>query len=325
MELPAALRAGVDQILDGVEFTQLKQAADILSRRYRAELRDGAFHLDAHRAIEAYLATRLPATYAAIRTSFEAVAIARPEFQPRSLLDVGAGPGSALWAAADCWSVLDSATLIEASDAARQAGARLLAAAPLRAEWIAADVVKGLLDIAPADLVSLGYVLDELAPEQRPRLIARLWELTRGTLIIVEPGTPAGWRRILAARAQLIEANAHIVAPCAHAQACPIIEPDWCHFSRRVARARIHRLTKQGDAPWEDEKYIFIAASRAAASERSARVLAPPRRATGRTELKLCLQSGAVEERLVTRRDGDAFKAARRVDWGDAISIANSA
>lgn len=326
MELPAALRAGVDDILAGVELKQLKQAADALSRRYRAELRDGALHLADRRAMEAYLATRLPATYAAIRASLDAVALAQPRFQPQTLLDVGAGPGSVLWAAADCWPDLADATLVETSDAAREIGARLLAeAAPIRANWIAADIVKGLPELASADLVTLAYVLDELAPDQRAPLIARLWTLTRETLVIIEPGTPSGWRRILAARTQLIEAGAHVVAPCAHAQACPIAEPDWCHFSRRVARSRVHRLAKGGDAPWEDEKYIFIAASRTPAETRTARVLAPPRRATGRVELKLCLENGVVEERLITRRDGDAFKAARRVDWGDAISVETSA
>jgi ribosomal protein RSM22 (predicted rRNA methylase) len=33
--------------------------------------------------------------------------------------------------------------------------------------------------------------------------------------------------------------------------------------------------------------------------------------------LKLCSNTGLLEERVVTKRQGDAFKAARRVDWGD--------
>ncbi|TIW51192.1 MAG: methyltransferase type 11, partial [Mesorhizobium sp.] len=67
-----------------------------------------------------------------------------------------------------------------------------------------------------ADLVSIAYVLDEVAPASLPKLVDRLWQLTAETLLVVEPGTPAGWQRILAARQQLIAAGAHMLAPCPH-------------------------------------------------------------------------------------------------------------
>jgi ribosomal protein RSM22 (predicted rRNA methylase) len=69
---------------------------------------------------------------------------------------------------------------------------------------------------------------------------------------VVEPGTPKGWQRILAARSRLIENGDHTIAPCPHRDACPISVPDWCHFSRRVARSRIHRRAKDADVPWDD-------------------------------------------------------------------------
>ena len=93
MELPPALRQAVDKALEGVPLAELKRAADLLSRRYRDEVRDGRLHLSDHLAAQAYLATRLPATYAAIRASLAAVAEMRPDFAPASLLDIGAGPG----------------------------------------------------------------------------------------------------------------------------------------------------------------------------------------------------------------------------------------
>ncbi|MGL1585795.1 small ribosomal subunit Rsm22 family protein, partial [Vibrio parahaemolyticus] len=40
----------------------------------------------------AYALARMPATYAAIAASLNALAEVNPEFAPQSLLDIGAGP-----------------------------------------------------------------------------------------------------------------------------------------------------------------------------------------------------------------------------------------
>ncbi len=63
MELPASLRHAVDGALEGVALADLKRASEILSRRYRAETRDGRLHICDELAAKAYLAARLPATY----------------------------------------------------------------------------------------------------------------------------------------------------------------------------------------------------------------------------------------------------------------------
>ena len=122
MELPPALRQAVDRFLEGTPLEQLRAASGRLSNRYRSETRDGSLHLDDVSAVKAYLAARLPATYAAVRASMAYVAEAAPDFAPVSLLDIGAGPGTVLWAAADCWDGLEKATMIEASEAVRSAG-----------------------------------------------------------------------------------------------------------------------------------------------------------------------------------------------------------
>jgi ribosomal protein RSM22 (predicted rRNA methylase) len=322
MELPARLRQGVDSLLEKVPLAALKQAAKTLSERYRAELRDGRLHMGEDMAVKAYLATRLPATYAAIRASLEALSEARPDFQPTSLLDIGAGPGTMLWATTDAWPELERAVLVEASAAVRKAGQALAEGAiAARTDWIAGDATIDLDGIKPADLVSAAYVLDEIVPASLPKLIDRLWRLTADTLLLVEPGTPAGWQRILDTRTQLLGLGANIVAPCAHQAPCPIVSPDWCHFSRRVARTKIHLRSKGAVVPFEDEKFIYLAVSRAPVARTTGRVLSPPRAGSGKVSLKLCLASGAAETRLITKRDGELFKAARRIDWGDALEV----
>jgi ribosomal protein RSM22 (predicted rRNA methylase) len=315
MELPPALRQAVDAALEGVSSRDLAAASDALSQRYRGELRDGRLHVADDLTARAYLAARLPATFAAIRAALEAVAEVRPEFSPRSLLDFGAGPGTALWAARDRWSELDAATLIEASTSMRKFGEVFAGESGIaRIEW-GAD-----LPSQHSDLVTLAYVLDELDPARRTTLVQQLWSLARDTLLIVEPGTPAGWQRILAARDLLLRQGAQIVAPCPHASTCPLVAPDWCHFSRRVSRSRAHLQAKAAEVPWEDEKFIYVAVSRHSATLPAARVIAPPRAGSGKVELKLCERDGKARATRITRRNGARYKQARRLDWGDACS-----
>lgn len=319
MELPSLLRQAVDAALEGVALADLKRASDVLSRRYRAETRDGRLHISDDLAAKAYLAARLPATYAAVRASLESVAEVCPGFVPQTMLDVGCGPGTALWAARDCWPDLQSATMIEASPAIRAVGSKLATDIGLQTEWRAADLIKEKPDLPQADLVTIAYVLDELAPLDRKTLVEKLWASAQHLFVIVEPGTPAGWQRILDARAVLLEQGAHIAAPCTHQLDCPIAAPDWCHFSRRVARSRIHRLTKDAEVPWEDEKFIYLAATRDPSLAASARVIAPTRVGGGKVTIKLCKDDGSAEEGLLTKRDGELFRWARRADWGDAL------
>jgi ribosomal protein RSM22 (predicted rRNA methylase) len=86
----AFLREAIDRELHGIALADLARASELLSQRYRAEIRDGRFHVNDEPAARAYLTTRLPATYSAIARSLQAVAEARPDFAPRP--DIGAGP-----------------------------------------------------------------------------------------------------------------------------------------------------------------------------------------------------------------------------------------
>jgi ribosomal protein RSM22 (predicted rRNA methylase) len=320
MELPPLIRAAVDKALEGLPLADLQAAAGRLSERYRSETRDGLAHLSDDVSARAYLAVRMPATYAAVRASLDAVAQLRPDFQPQSLLDAGAGPGTALLAARDCWPSLSDATLIENSPSIRRWGDVLLSGLALgRIEWRASDLASDASPQARHDLVMLSYVLDELPPATLGPLIDRLWASAGDTLVVVEPGTPAGWSRILLVRERLIAAGAHLVAPCPHALACPLAAPDWCHFSRRVARSRMHRRIKSAEVPWEDEKFVYVAASRHPPLPVAARVIAPVHVRGGTVSLKLCERTGVASQNMLSKRDGARFREARRLAWGDCV------
>jgi ribosomal protein RSM22 (predicted rRNA methylase) len=178
---------------------------------------------------------------------------------------------------------------------------------------------RGLLaDTEAADLVIASYMIGELGDAERATLAELLWDKTRDTLLVVETGTPAGYARIIALRAQLIEAGAHVAAPCPHDEKCPLVPPDWCHFTRRLPRSRAHKQLKSAELPYEDEKFIFVALTRVPVGRPFARVLAQPVVTKVAVSAKLCTVDGLANA-VAPRRDKPVYARFRKYDWGDAI------
>jgi ribosomal protein RSM22 (predicted rRNA methylase) len=319
-DLPAALKAALETRLHGQSRQDAAARAARISDTYRSGGNSGTIATDAD-AI-AYAVVRMPATYAAVTASLNAMIQASPDFAPATLLDVGAGPGTASFAAAQAFTSLTSFNAIDANPALRTLALALAgdAISSLGLSYALGRAREMLEHAASADLVIASYMIGELTDRERSAVVDALWVKTSHTLLIVEPGTPAGYQRIVAARDQLIAAGAHIAAPCPHAAVCPLIAPDWCHFVQRLARSRAHRELKGADVPFEDEKFSFIALTRAPVPQRpAARVLAPPVVTKVGVTAKLCEADGAVRPTSIPRRDKAAFAAARRWDWGDGV------
>ena len=174
--------------------------------------------------------------------------------------------------------------------------------------------------VASFDLILAGYTFAELPAQIRDRVLATLWNACTGILVIVEPGTPAGFATILACRTALIAAGARMVAPCPGAHPCPITAPDWCHFAERLPRSRAHMRAKDASVPFEDEKFSYVAVAREGIeiAPIEARIIAPPQAAKPGTRLRLCTQSG-LADRVVLKRDKPAYKAVSRKTWGDSL------
>jgi ribosomal protein RSM22 (predicted rRNA methylase) len=143
-----------------------------------------------------------------------------------------------------------------------------------------------------------------------------LWESAAQLLVLIEPGTPAGFARIRAARTALIEAGTHVAAPCTHDNACPMAGDDWCHFSQRLPRSRDHMQAKGANVPFEDERYCYVAVTRQPVSHRAARILAPPLEAKPGLTFKLCDETG-LRGQFVAVRDKDEYRRVRKSGWGD--------
>jgi len=319
--LPEALKEAIARRVEGLSRTEIAQRAEKLSEHYRRGRTSKIVGdpLD----VAAYLLVRMPATYAATYAVLSEVALRAPSFAPTQSLDAGAGPGTASWAAAATWPDIGTVRMLDSNPQFLQI-ARTLTSEVAHPQALAKPQIVtrdlGSAPLASADLVIAGYALAEMAPERLTPTVLSLWDACTGILVLIEPGTPDGFERIRAARAALLVQGARIIAPCPHQLACPIVAPDWCHFSQRLPRLRDHMLAKSATVPFEDEKYSYVAAAReGVAIERyAARVVGPVGRNKAAITLKLC-EGGEIRTRVIASRDRGNFSRHRRIEWGDAV------
>lgn len=316
-EISTELRAALERASAGASTVAVTAAVERLSGRYRTVAAADAPILSSPTDVLAYAVYRMPATYAAVRLALEHgvdAGLGRVE----SLVDLGGGTGASVWAAAEVLPDLARATVLEQVAAAHALGRTLAGGVVPATDWRTWRLGE---PVPSADLVTISYVLSELSSAQQQRVVDDAMGAAGRAVLVVEPGTPDGHRRVLAARSALIDAGWQVLAPCPHALGCPLAVDDWCHFAARVNRSALHRKVKGGELSHEDEKFSYVLAVRPTDGEvgtRAARVVRHPVKRKGLVELRLCRPDGTAGREIVSKRQGPAYKQARDVSWGDA-------
>lgn len=311
--LPPHLSTAIATQIKKMPEKDLVLAAGELSQFYRGERHSKLVLSHAH--CLAYLAVRLPATFAVA-----SAVLAHLPHRVSTILDCGAGPGTVLWALANLGHPIKCATLWEQNRCFIDLGLQLQEAMPstpeLTVDWQTKDL-KTMQHFPQHDLVTASYVLNELDSLGQQKLIAQVWNSATNSVVLIEPGTPKGFANILQARKQLIELGATMFAPCPHNLTCPMQDNDWCHFSVRLPRSPWHRLTKQASLGYEDEKYSYIIACKETTHEGKSRVVKRPLKGAGHVTLDLCTPEG-LKRSIVSKRDKTIFAQARKIIWGDS-------
>ncbi|MGW6292093.1 small ribosomal subunit Rsm22 family protein [Streptomyces sp. NPDC055058] len=313
------LRSALAGLLDGLPPRQAAQAVERLISTYRGATPTGAPILRDRADVAAYAAYRMPATFEAVRSALEAFADTVPDWAPGDHVDVGGGTGAAAWAVTATWGGERPVTVLDWAEPALAVGRELAASHPALKDvrWQRSRIGSALA-LESTDLVTVSYVLNELTEADREALVDAAAGAAR-TVVIVEPGTPDGYARVIEARDRLISAGFRVAAPCPHSDACPIAPgTDWCHFSARVSRSSLHRQVKGGSLAYEDEKFSYVAATRLPAVPAASRVVRKPQIRKGQVLLDLCETPPSLRRATVTKRHGDQYRAARDTDWGDA-------
>ena len=318
MKIPDLLEIAIEEETKGIKITELRELAQNLSNRYMNEKRAGQTLLSKEKEALAYSIMRMPATFCAVTTALKHTLSIAQNCNIETVLDIGAGTGAAVWAINE---QIDTAKIIclEREEAMRKVGQELMKKSEelSKAEWIDADITK-IEDIKSADLIVSSYMINELKQEERKKVIQKLLNLESKIILIVEPGTPKGFKNIKEIQKIALENGLYIIAPCTHQQPCKLPEDDWCHTTVRVERSKIQKVLKSGDAPYEDEKFSYIAISKENLGTAEARILRHPIIETGKITLKLCTK-GNIEQKVITKKEKELFKQAKKKNCGDSI------
>ena len=292
--------ADVRELIDGHPSMEILKASELweqeaLRKKLGAKLYNGLGAL-------AYTAARLPSTYASIKHVLQRLKYRSSyHWVPKTMLDFGAGPGTAAWAAHSVWPA-DSlhVTAVEISHSMVDMGMRILdrcriASVPdgdsggnvAQEHLVPCDPQKLHISWRPFfprekknvlkkyDIVMGAYVLNELRDDvHRHQVLNRLIQSCGEYIVLIESGSPYGFSLIEHARSYILKMGRkygtpfHVVAPCPHDGPCPLKgKNSWCHFSQQYQRTEEQRVAVRslmGKAPRDTqaEKFSYVVLKR---------------------------------------------------------------
>jgi ribosomal protein RSM22 (predicted rRNA methylase) len=319
MPLPECLKFAIEEKISKIKLRELVAASQNLSHSYRHDKKKNGSFMSSSQDHLAYLSTRFPATFAANCHVFKGIRELMTGLNIESLLDVGAGPGTGMWAASEIFPRLKRATLIEKDTGLIELGKSLPTPSNLYLQWQEKDLEKGFI-FEPHDLVLLSYSLGELSEKVWETLLEKLLKATQKAIVVIEPGTPLGFSRILKVRKILISLNGHLIAPCPHRDVCPLASSDWCHFSERLERSSSHRKIKKGELGYEDEKFSYVVFSKQKLEITGSRLIRRPQKLSKQVRVTLCTKSG-IENKVISKGEKEIYHKARKADWGSLLNL----
>lgn len=265
---------------------------------------------------DTYLMSRMPATYAAITRVLQEIP---DDIEVKTVLDIGSGPGTGLWAVRERFDSLEAYVGLEGDRGFISLAERLNAGVlDHSTKWMLGRYPKDLPN-NKADLVLMSYTVGENSPETVLKTIDHVWKNNVSEwLVVIEPGTPKGFKSILDIRRYMTENGGYMYAPCKGNYNCPLIGQDWCHFSVRLERSQLQKKIKDATLPYEDEKfsYLIVRKTPVAFSDNESRIIKKPMVRPGHITLDLCNESG-YERTTVSKSQKATYRKAKKADWGD--------
>jgi ribosomal protein RSM22 (predicted rRNA methylase) len=326
--LPIGVESAISELLSQQNSDEWLQHAISLHEEYAdREKSYGPITLKSIDDTLAYLALRTPATFAQIYSTFTQIQELIPSWQPKTLLDLGAGPGTGSWAANEIWPSITESLSLDRHYDFLTIGKQIESKAELQIEmqWQQKDFRESIeTDDKTYDVVLISNVLNELSPAAADKLIGQALNKCSGILVVIEPGTPFGSGIAQNAASKLAKAGT-LLAPYIDNSFVPN-DTYYLHFSQRFIRPEFERRVRQHmrDASlmasdWEDTKYAYTVISK----------IPSEKKIWGRSVGPLAIQKGFLEVPILTeekiekikvmKRHKEQYAFAKDLRWGDFI------
>lgn len=340
INFPTKVEKVIAKILSNTNDNKWVESAIKLSTKYRLNRLEPNRHevfIDGVDDVLGYLALRAPSTYAQLSGAMSNVAELLPAWKPLSVLDIGSGPGTGVWAACEIWPSINEVICLERDSNFCRIGKEITQSSfpdLVKMEWKLVDlsVTKPELNIQ-FDLVTIGSVLNEMESEQRSDILEFAYKHCKGVLLVVEPGTPYGFDAITQSSTLLRSHQGRLLAPYIDSS-LPTTDHEPIGFAQKIVRPEFNRQIRQVQrkidnkgnkrllpaSDWEEAKYGYVALSVIPPEiVASARLLANPKISKSYIELKILTKNG-IETKRIFKKNKFSYKLAKKLKWGELIS-----
>jgi ribosomal protein RSM22 (predicted rRNA methylase) len=286
-------------------------------------------------SLAAYLAYFFPASMAQVSRVF--AEMEPPNASTVRVLDVGAGPGPAGFAAAAWLHARGRGVALTALDVSSDALSVLTRIWPkswgscTTRTWTAGTA----LPAGPFDLIVASHSVNELFVNDAARLDRRVGLVeslsetlaTGGRIVIVEPALKRTGRELLEMRDRLVSKGFSILAPCLRQATCPALERprDWCHADRPwEAPAVVDLAAKAAGLARESLKYSYLVIGKEPAPapiEGRFRIVSEPLPEKGKLRFFGCGGVGRVPIVRLERERAESTAAFGELERGDVVQF----
>nr|BAN65476.1 hypothetical protein [Babesia bovis] len=334
--------AHLKELLQQNKLGSNEQAQIELAEAEDARHKNSTIHFSPNIAI-AHTAHTFFGYYAVCLRIFNEIKKRAPNFKPSRIMFYHSGAGASVAAAHSIWDLasLDDVLIVEPSKNLLNISEYLLPEFKnLRNQHDVYDNTELF------DCIVVPYHLTNIrGSEARSLLIRNLWNKISigGYMVLVEVGTPTGFRILHAIRelfiSQLNKGCFHFLAPCPHEGICPLAltGKDWCHFSQRIYRTP-HYLYRKGSISRsiDNEKFSYLVIGKSSgpryelqneskakyAHEKSyfwPRIIMQPLKLGRRVIMDICANPNNFERIIVPKNspESSGYRYARDAIWGD--------
>ena len=306
MILPVDVQQKVNSLFVGINKETLVSKRENLTQKYKSSQAVNRSVFESNTDSVVYAISRMPSTYAVICTLMKDLIDQNKIENISSIIDIGSGTGSGYFASRELFDDIDISlyerdkNMIDIFDKF-ETGINVK-----RFDFLRDDIEKN------ADLVMSNYVFSELNEEGRKIALEKMLNSSNRYVLIVDTGTPRTYENFMKLKKMVFDMGYCVIAPCL-SQKCGL-KNDYCQFYARVERSSLLKMSKSAELSYEDEKYFYLLISKDNTNfdENQKRVIRRPQIKTNFVELKLCLNSGVIEEKF-TKKDKESYQKAKKI------------